>query len=204
MSTTRQVPVWDIALRIFHWSLVVAFAIAYVTGEGEEQEFLHSYAGYVIGGLLVFRVVWGFIGSRYARFSSFLFTPKTTFEYLAGMFRGKPRHYLGHNPAGAVMVFLLLFSITAAVYTGLKAYAAEGKGPLALNSVTLIKNAKADSREEDRYKSEGDEFWEEIHEFFANFSLLLVALHIGGVIFSSRLERQNLAKAMITGRKNAE
>lgn len=201
MNSDRSVPVWDIAIRIFHWSLVITFAVAYLTGEGDEQEFIHSYAGYIIGGLIAFRFIWGFVGTRYARFSSFIFGPGATLGYLAGLARGKVRHYLGHNPAGAAMVFMLLFSITATVYTGLEAYAAEGKGPLAQNSASVIAPAMADEHEEN---GDADEFWEEVHEFFANLSLLLIALHIAGVFFSSRLEHQNLVKAMLTGRKKAD
>jgi len=203
MSSTKSVRVWDIALRLFHWSLVLAFTVAYLTGEGDEQELIHSYAGYIIGGLLIFRILWGFAGTKYARFSSFVFGPKITIQYITGLMHGKVRHYLGHNPAGALMVFMLLLSLTATVYTGLEAYAADGKGPLATNSIRVIATARADEPGEHDDDS-GEEFWKEIHEFFANLALILVGLHIAGVIVSSRLEHQNLAKAMVTGRKETK
>ena len=204
MNNAKTVRVWDIAIRLFHWSLVITFAVAYLTGENDEQDFIHSYAGYVIAGLLLFRIIWGFVGTRFAQFSSFVFGPKTTLQYLGGLFRGKAQHYLGHNPAGAAMVFLLLFSLTATIYTGLEAYAGEGKGPLASSSMSVIATARADDDGENENRNGEDDLWEEIHEFFANLTLVLVGFHIAGVIVSSRLEHQNLVKAMITGRKNEQ
>lgn len=195
MNDEKSVAVWDITIRLFHWTLVIGFTIAYLTGEAESD--LHAWAGYVILGLLVYRLAWGFIGTRYARFSSFLFSPSETLSYLGGLLRGKPGHYVGHNPAGALMVFALLFSLALTTVTGLMLYGEEGKGPLAQTSV--IATAQAD---EDRNHDEGEnEFLEEVHEFFSHLTLLLVAFHIGGVIVASRLEGQNLARAMVTGRK---
>jgi len=196
MNDQNSVAVWDITIRIFHWTLVIGFTIAYITGEAESE--IHAWAGYVILGLLVYRLVWGFIGTRYARFSSFLFSPGETLSYLGGLLRGKPGHYLGHNPAGALMVFALLFSLALTTVTGLVLYGEEGKGPLAQTSV--IATAQAD---DDRDHNQGEnEVLEELHEFFSHLTLLLVALHIGGVIVASRLEGQNLARAMVTGRKS--
>jgi len=196
MNDQNSVAVWDITIRIFHWTLVIGFTIAYITGEAESE--IHAWAGYVILGLLVYRLAWGFIGTRYARFSSFLFSPGETLSYLGGLLRGKPGHYLGHNPAGALMVFALLFSLALTTVTGLVLYGEEGKGPLAQTSV--IATAQAD---DDRDHNQGEnEVLEELHEFFSHLTLLLVALHIGGVIVASRLEGQNLARAMVTGRKS--
>lgn len=196
MTTNQSVRVWDLGIRVFHWSLVIAFTVAYVTGEDEDA--VHVYAGYFIVGLLAYRLLWGFIGTKYARFRSFLFGPRETIDYLTGMVRGRSKHYLGHNPAGGAMVYLLLFSLAAAVYTGLEAYGAEGKGPLAALSVPAIQSAHADEHEG---RGTGDEFWEEAHELFSHLSLVLVVLHILGVLVSSKLEGQNLVRAMITGRK---
>lgn len=197
MENANSVQVWDITIRLFHWMLVIAFAIAYVTGEAESE--IHAWAGYVILGLLAYRLVWGFIGTRYARFSSFLFSPGETLSYLGGLLRGKPGHYLGHNPVGALMVFALLFSLTMTTFTGLLLYGDEGKGPLAQTGI--IATAQAD---DDRDHDENEnELLEEVHEFFSHLTLLLVFFHIGGVVVASRLEGQNLARAMVTGRKNA-
>jgi cytochrome b len=202
MSENNTVRVWDISIRIFHWSLVVAFTTAYITGEVEGD--LHGNIGYIVLALLAYRLLWGLVGSRYARFSSFLFGPGETLRYLTDLLGGRAKRYLGHNPAGAVMIYLLLLSLVVTVWTGLELYAVEGKGPLAANATTLV--AVASASDEEGKTGEGDdreEFWEELHEFASNISLLLIALHIAGVIVSSRLHKENLVKAMITGRKRA-
>jgi cytochrome b len=197
MSENNTVRVWDISIRIFHWSLVVTFTAAYVTGEVEGE--LHGNIGYIVLALLAYRLLWGLVGSRYARFSSFLFGPGETLRYLTDLLGGRAKRYLGHNPAGAVMIYLLLLSLVITVWTGLELYAVEGKGPLAANAVTLVAVASANDEE----GKAGEEFWEELHEFASHISLLLIALHIAGVIVSSRLHKENLVKAMVTGRKRA-
>ena len=201
MSTNDQVKVWDIAVRTFHWSLVLFFVLAYITGE--ESEDLHAITGYVVLGLLVFRLVWGLIGTRYARYWNFIYTPRTTLAYARSILSGKPKHYLGHNPLGGWMVVFLLVTLSLTVWTGLELYALEeGKGPLAAN-VQVISPAHADDDEKEEHGKQGkeDEFWEELHEFFANLAVFLVIVHIGGVIFSSIVHRENLVRGMITGYK---
>lgn len=199
----QQVLVWDLGVRIFHWSLVTLFVFSYLSGD--ELEDLHAYSGYLIVGLLVFRLIWGFIGSKHARFSDFVRSPATVIAYLKDMKEGKPRRYLGHNPAGGAMVLLLLVSLSLLTFTGLKAYAEEGHGPLANVDVSLVSTAYADDDDDHEKPSdkEEDEFWEEVHEFMGNFVLLLIFLHIVGVKVSSKLEGENLVKAMITGKKSA-
>jgi len=209
MNDTSTVKVWDISVRVFHWALVAFFALAYITGE-IETETLHAYAGYAIIVLLAYRIIWGLIGTKYARFANFIYSPAEIMAYLKSLFSRHPKHYLGHNPAGGVMVMLLLVSLIAISWTGLKAYEAEGKGPLATApSITLsIPVAQADDDWEDYgrhhaggHGNKGDEFWEEAHEASVYFMLLLIALHLGGVVVSSFLHRENLARAMVTGRK---
>lgn len=199
MNTENTVRVWDVSVRIFHWSLVISFAVAYVTGE--ESDLIHAYAGYVVLALLCYRIVWGIVGSRYARFSSFLFGPATTISYIKNLLGGKAKRYLGHNPAGSAMVFVLLISLSITVWTGLELYATEGKGPLADNAIIVIGTAHADGHE--NRGNGGEEFWEEFHEVASNFTLVMVFIHILGVLFSSKLHKENLVKAMITGRKRA-
>jgi cytochrome b len=179
----HPIKVWDLPVRIFHWLLVVGFFVAYLT----EDEFLtvHVWAGYGVLGLLVFRLLWGFIGNRYARFANFVRSPKYSLNYLITAFEGKAERYIGHNPAGAAMIVLLLVSLLVTVATGLAVYGAEEHaGPLA----GII--------------SRNGEFWEEIHEFFANFTIVLVVVHVCGVLFESWRHRENLIKSMITGYKN--
>ena len=205
----RTVSVWDPVVRIFHWSLVLFFAIAYVTGE--EEGWLHDWSGYIVLGLVLFRLVWGFVGTRYARFASFLFSPRETLGYVRSMFSGHPRRYLGHNPAGALMVFALLVSLIGTSWTGILLDQSEGGAAYAERGVLLsVAQADDDDRyghdddDDDHERGEGDELWEELHEFFANFTLLLVFLHVGGVVVSSVLHGENLPRAMVTGRKRSD
>jgi cytochrome b len=123
MDTPIFTKVWDLPLRIFHWLLVIAFFVAYLT----EEELLdvHVLAGYVVFGLLVFRLVWGFIGNRYARFASFLCSPAASIAYIKDVIALNPKRYLGHNPAGAAMIVLLLVSLLMTVLTGFAVYCAD-------------------------------------------------------------------------------
>ena len=261
--------VWDPLVRIFHWTLVVAFVIAYFTGDEEND--LHVYAGYYILGVVAVRILWGFVGTKHARFGGFIASPAAVLDYLKGFVgAGSGRQYLGHNPAGGWMVIALLLSLLATGISGLQVYGLEGHGPLAqISSTRHLEGGPAanmatdpetgpgtdakisqtttryddDDDEHDEYgKYESDEayetgeekshedgrggednedeadengedeneededredFWEEIHEFLANFTVLLIFLHIGGVIASSIKQRQNLIKAMVSGYKRS-
>jgi len=193
----EEIKVWDIGVRAFHWSLVILFFIAYVSGEDEES--VHIYSGYAVLALVIFRVVWGFIGTKYARFSDFIYGPHTVMQYARSVFSTKPLHYIGHNPLGGWMVVLLLLSLIGVSWSGLEVYGAEGHGPLAGDMI--IAPAIADEGGHDSVKSGQEEFWEEIHEVFANFTLFLVILHISGAITASFIHRENLVRAMITGYK---
>lgn len=204
----KEVHVWDLLVRIFHWSLVVAFTVAYLSGEEEEN--LHIYSGYIVLALIGFRVLWGMVGTRYARFSNFVRSPQTTIAYIKDLFYGRAKRYLGHNPAGAAMIVALLLSLVVVSYSGLKVYAIEeGAGPLAssLTEISFVKTAYADDDEHEREAgdrhedSDEEEFWEEIHEASANFVLFLVIVHVIGVLISGRLHKENLIKAMFTGKK---
>ena len=124
------VRVWDLSVRIFHWSLVAAFFIAYLTDEDLLD--LHVWAGYLVGGLIVYRVIWGFIGPEHARFQDFIFPPHTVMAYLRDMAARRSKRYLGHSPGGGVMVITLLALCAAIVVSGLILYAADQQaGPLA-------------------------------------------------------------------------
>lgn len=181
-NTENLIRVWDLPLRIFHWLLVVAFFVAYFTED--ELLSIHVWAGYLIGGLLIFRLVWGFVGGQYARFSSFLCSPMQSVNYIKDLISSQARRYVGHNPAGAAMIVLLLLGLLATFVTGLAVYGADqGAGPLA-----FIGNSHED-------------FWEEIHEFFANFTVVLVIVHVFGVIVESIVHRENLVRAMFHGNK---
>ena len=213
MRDTETVKVWDIWVRIFHWSLVVLFVVAYFTAE--EENVWHIYSGYAVLGLVIFRVLWGIVGSKYARFSDFIYSPIQVIQYLQGMVAGTPEHYLGHNPLGGWMTVALLAGLVVVSVTGLEVYAIEeGRGPLArTDQMLVIDNAYADRDEDEdeeeehrgRKHANGDEddeeMWEELHEVSTNITLFLICLHILGVVVSSLLHHENLVKAMITGNK---
>ncbi len=176
------VPVWDPLVRIFHWTLAGSFFVAYLS----EDDFmtLHEWAGYTVAALVGFRLVWGLIGTRHARFSDFVAGPRKVTRYLGGLVTGDAPRYLGHNPAGGLMIVALLASLAATALAGMAMLGMEGAGPLA------------------GIVPRGDgEILEDAHEFFANLTLLLVFLHVAGVLVSSLLHHENLVRAMITGRK---
>jgi cytochrome b len=168
----KRVLVWDAPVRVFHWLTVLCFAGAWITAESERWRLLHATLGYTMAGLLVFRIVWGFLGSRHARFADFVRGPRAVLGYLGSMLRGTPEHHVGHNPAGAVAIVGLLLLIALASVTGWASY----------NEV-------------------GGEWVEELHEGAANAMMALVVVHVAAVALSSWLHHENLVGAMITGRK---
>jgi len=185
MISENSIKVWDPVVRIGHWTLVTSFFIAYFT----EDEFLtaHVWAGYIIGIVIGLRLIWGFVGTRHARFSDFVRSPSVVFEYVSSLVRNQGKRYIGHNPAGGVMILFLLVFLLGTVLSGVVLYGMEeGAGPLASWVA-----AYADS----------EEMWEELHEVLANLTLLLVVVHIAGVLVSGRIHGENLVKAMLTGRK---
>jgi len=197
MTREERIKVWDIAVRTIHWSLVVLYVVSYLTGEDESD--LHNYAGYGVLALIVFRTAWGVIGTRHARFTDFIYGPGKTLAYAKSMLSRQPIHYLGHNPLGGWMVVALLVTLFITCWSGMEYIGSKGEGPLAGYSSTVIGVALADGDEGEG--EEGDEFWEEIHEVFANLTLFLVILHIVGVLAASLVHRENLAKSMVTGYK---
>ena len=207
---SNVIRVWDPLVRIIHWGLVLAFTVAYLSGD--EENSLHIYSGYVVLGLIAFRVLWGLVGTRYARFNNFVYSPGTVIQYLKGLAAKKPKHYMGHNPAAGWMVIAMLLSLCIVTVSGLKVYAIEeGLGPLSgkYPALTIIGPAYADDDDKEHGKNENghgedeeaEEFWEEMHEVSSNFMLLLIFLHITGVIVSGRLHNERLVKAMLTGKK---
>jgi cytochrome b len=163
--------------------LVTAFTIAYLT----EDDLLtvHVWAGYVVGVLIVARLIWGFVGSRHARFSDFVYAPATTLRYLRDLFLFRAERYLGHSPGGGAMVVLLLVLLTLTVVTGLVVYGGDQQaGPLA-----------------GMFTRDTGEAVEEVHEILANVTLAFVFVHIAAVVLASFVHRENLVRAMITGNK---
>ena len=173
-DVSGTVRVWDPLVRLFHWSLVGAFALAYATAEEVQQ--VHEIAGYTIAALLALRIVWGFVGPQHARFADFVRPPGEVLRFLADSLRLKARRHLGHNPAGGAMVLALIAAIAGICVTG---YMME----------TL---AYRDAR-----------WLEELHEVLANGTLALIFLHVAGVLLASFEHKENLVTAMFTGRKRA-
>ncbi|MFO1074823.1 MAG: cytochrome b/b6 domain-containing protein [Geminicoccaceae bacterium] len=170
-AATATVSVWDPLVRVFHWSLVTAYATAWIA---DAEHAVHRGAGYVVLALVGFRLVWGLIGPRHARFKAFVPGPRRLLAYLRSLLRGRAARHLGHNPAGGAMIVALLALLVALGVTG--------------------------------WLQTTDTFWgsewlEETHEALAYASLLLVGLHLSGVLASSLMHRENLVRAMLTGRK---
>jgi cytochrome b len=174
-SNKTKIFVWDAPVRVFHWLMVLSFAGAYLTAESERWRLIHVTLGYTMGGLVAFRIVWGLIGTRYARFSNFVSGIASVKRYVQSLMARKPEHHVGHNPAGAVAIVLLLLSSIVVVATGWGVY-----------------------------NDKGGKVVEELHELSSNFMLLIVIIHIAGVVVSSWLHRENLIRAMVTGKKVAE
>ncbi|MCZ4288961.1 cytochrome b/b6 domain-containing protein [Hoeflea alexandrii] len=174
IQSPATIRVWDPLVRIFHWSLVGLFTFAFLTGD--EWQKPHETAGYIIAGLIGFRVIWGFVGSRHARFASFIYRPSTVAGFIGDTIRMKARRYLGHNPAGGAMVIALLLVLAA----------------ISLSGFLMTTNAYW-----------GVEWVEELHEASAFAALGLIGLHVGGVIVAGFEHGENLVRAMVTGRKRA-
>jgi cytochrome b len=181
----EYVRVWDPFVRIFHWSVVLLFTVAYVTED--DLLSLHVWAGYLIGVLVALRFLWGFIGPRHARFSDFIASPPAVRSYLADLLRFRGRRHLGHSPAGGAMVIALMGMLLLIVLSGMALYAArDGAGPLAqfvpVNR-SLSRSIKG------------------VHEILANVTVALIGLHILGVLLASLVHGENLIRSMINGRK---
>jgi cytochrome b len=119
--TKSTILVWDLPLRIFHWTLAGSFAVAFVTAESERWRDMHALAGYTAIALVAFRLLWGFVGPRHARFASFRFSPRRAVDYLRSLVFGRAAHFAGHNPAGAIAIYAMLAAIAVVVATGIVA-----------------------------------------------------------------------------------
>jgi cytochrome b len=172
LPTSGRIQVWDIAVRLFHWSLVAMVVSAYFIIDPRQ---IHRTLGYIVIGLVVFRLVWGGVGTRHARFVNFIPGPKRLIDYLRDMLRGREDRYLGHNPAGAAMIVLL---ITALLSVGITGY----------------------MMGMDAYF--GQSWVEQTHGLLVNVLIVLVVCHVAGVIYASWRHRENLVMSMITGKKD--
>ena len=171
-TASGLVKVWDPFIRLFHWLLVVSFALAWYSGGIWDNP--HLAAGYGVAALVVARIVWGFVGTRYARFRNFVYGPQTILLYLAATLRMRAPRYLGHNPAGGAMVITLLVTLVV----------------LCMSGILMTTDAFW-----------GVEWVDSLHNAASTFALILVGLHVGGVVVASIEHDENLILAMITGWK---
>lgn len=229
MNEKKQVVVWDSFIRVFHWSLLPLFFVAYVTGDDKGP--LHRYVGYAVLLLVIARICWGFWGTKHALFSDFICSPAKGLNYLKELVSGKPTHYIGHNPAAAWMILLLITNSILICLSGYAAYATKGENPSFGfgNTLSIVENAYADDEKEEeddddddeenegsnnagkdaieggsseKEDNDGDSIWSDIHEMSAQFMLFLICLHIVGVAVSSKMHNENLVKGIITGKKD--
>jgi cytochrome b len=196
MAARAEVTIWDPPVRIGHWLIIAGFAIDYVT---DEPRALHVWVGYIVAAVVVLRILWGFVGSRPARFREFVYRPATVFAYLRDLLLLRSRRYLGHSPAGGAMVVALLAMLCATGVTGLLTDGARNHaGPLASWFVTP-QSAAAPIAPPQEWRP-----YRQVHSLFANLTLVLVGFHVAGVLFASYAHRENLVRAMLTGRKRQE
>jgi cytochrome b len=174
VSEDGWVRVWDPFVRLFHWCLVLSFAVAWLSANTWEN--VHSWAGYAAGSLILLRLAWGFIGTPYARFRHFVRSPRTIVAYLKAVATGSEARHIGHNPAGGAMIVALMLGMAATAITG-----------------WLLTT--------DAYW--GDATMQHLHNWSAHGLILLVAVHLAGVALASFRHRENLVHAMIVGRKRA-
>lgn len=172
MTKMKPILVWDLPTRVGHWLLAGSFAVAYLTGESEEWRLVHACAGGIMVAVVLYRLLWGFAGTRYARFADFMRGPQAAVSYLKSLLSRSPQHYTGHNPAGGWAIVLLL----------------------AMTLITALPGWLT-------YQDIGGDWLGELHEGAANAMLAVVLVHIAGVVVGSLTHRENLARAMVTGLK---
>ena len=180
--------IWDLPTRLFHWTLAGSFAMAWLTSDSDQWRAIHVFAGYLMLGLVGFRLVWGFAGSHFSRFASFWFGPQEAFDYLRQVTKGHAPRHVGHNPTGSLAIYGLLALSVLVGLTGILTLGADEQQGLAAGwfsygQARLLK---------------------ELHELGATAMLLVVMGHITGVVVESVLHKENLARSMVTGLKMTE
>ncbi len=181
------VKVWDLPIRLFHWSLVSLIVLQWATAEDDVAYNMtwHMYGGYAILCLIAFRLLWGIVGSHHARFHTFIYSPKTTVSYFKTLFKREEGHYLGHNPLGAYSVFALLLLVFIQAVTGL--FADDEiftTGPFA-----------------SWVSGDTSELMTKLHHLNFDILMIFVGLHLAAIAFYAVFKRDNLARAMVTGKK---
>ena len=210
----QQIRVWDLPTRVFHGLLFLGVLVTLITGEEGEEGVLsiHQIFGFLVMALLIFRVIWGIVGTRHARFASFIRGPATVLPYMRALLRFSPPASLGHNPLGAWMVVLLLVDLVIVVGTGLFAGKSEDDGEDeaadAADEVPLSgldgdggEGAGEGAPFADLVSPGTADFLSGVHAVFANLLIALIVIHVLGVLLDWLLTRDNVVRAMITGEK---
>lgn len=169
----RPLLVWDLPLRLFHWSLVICFVGAWLSAESERWKLWHVSFGYSMGLLLVWRLMWGVAGSRYARFSQFVTGPAAVKAYLLSYIERRPQQHIGHNPAGAWAIVAILATILLTVVSGYFIY-----------------------------ERDAGEWVANLHELVADSLMGLVGLHVSAVLLMALVYKKNLVLPMLSGKKS--
>jgi len=183
----RSILVWDVPTRVFHWLFATSFTAAWYISESDQWLPFHTFFGYLMLGLIGFRLIWGVVGGHYARFTAFLYSPKTGLSYLRQALSGLGARYIGHNPAGSQAVYLLLVLGLAVCLTGIFTQGGEEQQGAAAGWFGVTTGV----------------MFKEAHGYIAILMLLVVIGHLAGVVMESRLHRENLARSMVTGIKEA-
>lgn len=178
--------VWDLPVRVFHWSLVLLFLVAWISSDGDRWLDIHIFAGYAIAGLILFRVIWGFTGTYYAQFKHFRYSFKQAKDYALNVFTGSPPRHVGHNPAGSWAIYLLLSGLFLVVLSGFFVFGGEEGHGLASSLYSEIIGWLARNA----------------HNALATLMLVVIIVHIAGVLIESHKHREKLILSMLTGRKN--
>lgn len=171
----NSIKVWDVPVRLGHWLMAGGFIIAWLTADSEEWRLMHVYSGGMVLAVALFRVIWGIVGSRFARFTDFIHGPAAVFRYVKSLLQRQPLHFTGHNPAGGWAIMGLL---ALAIGIGISGYVA--------------------------YQEWLGDAMAEWHEELAEAMLLLVVIHLAGVAVGSLMHGENLPRSMVTGRKKGQ
>lgn len=185
----KTVSVWDIPVRLFHWSLATSILMSFITAQigGNAMEW-HKRIGYFVIGLILFRVVWGFVGSYHARFKNFVYAPATVINYAKNLFKKDSAHYVGHNPMGGLSVVALIASVGFQTVTGL--FSNDDillEGPYA----SMVSKAFSDQMTR-------------LHQLNSDLILILVGLHLSAIVFYAMFKKEQLIEAMLTGKKDID
>lgn len=188
VGSMQRTLIWDLPTRLFHWTLASSFAVAWLTSDGDRWHSLHVFAGYLMLGMVAFRVVWGFVGSHFSRFATFWFGPTQAISYLKEVMAGNAARHVGHNPTGSVAIYILLALTVAVGFSGIVTMGGDEQqgiaaGWFSFSEIALLKK---------------------LHEVGAILMLLVVGGHITGVVVESVQHKENLARSMVTGFKMAE